>query len=459
MSIELQRALAGTPDHWRILKVKHIAKRFYGGGTPDSGNKDYYSDSGTSWMMISDLTRSPFVSSTRKHLSRAGVDSKGLRILPAGCIVYSMYASVGAVATLHIETAINQAIIGIEVRQDRILGRFLHLYLEAVRPIVYAASNASTQANLNAAKVKNFPVPTPPLEEQRLIVRYLDNAELRIAKAIQAKLQLVNLFRERRRVIVEEHVLRGVGDPDSGTLIDSEVPWLGAVPHNWSLLPFRGLFSPRRRLVGSRSSEFTLLSLTLGGVIVRDLSQMKGKFPASFDTYQEVRPGDLVMCLFDVDETPRTVGLSQHHGMITGAYDVFEARDPLTARFAELQLLAIDAGKKFRPLYRGLRKVVPTTALSGARLCLPSRDRMAGLIEAVSSSTAATDAALESLNAEIALLREYRTRLISDVVTGKKDVRAEAATMKDVDPAELAAVLAGTATGGHDEGEGEDDAE
>jgi type I restriction enzyme S subunit len=310
---------------------------------------------------------------------------------------------------------------------------------------------------ISSSKLMSLPIAVPPIEDQAAIASFLDNAELRIARAIKAKLQLANVLRERRRVIVEEHILRGISDPNAGPLIDSGIPWLGQIPSTWTLTPFRGIFQSKRETVGSRSHEFTLLSLTLNGVIIRDLSQMKGKFPASFDTYQIVKPGQLIMCLFDVDETPRTVGISQHQGMITGAYDVFQAKDELLAKFAELQLLTIDSGKKFKPLYRGLRKVVPTNALSGARLAVPPADQIPGIIAAVNSATAETDRALQALEQEIALLREYRTRLVSDVVTGKRDVRAEARGLQEVSAGELESVLGMEANSVNDDLEGVDD--
>jgi type I restriction enzyme S subunit len=89
---------------------------------------------------------------------------------------------------------------------------------------------------------------------------------------------------------------------------DSGVPWLGEVPEHWEVLPNRALVRQRKHLVGTRHTDFQLLSLTKQGVIVRDLTALKGKFSADMGTSQEVRPGDLVFCLFDVPETPRTAG-------------------------------------------------------------------------------------------------------------------------------------------------------
>ncbi|MCY7285948.1 MAG: hypothetical protein LH679_21495, partial [Cyanobacteria bacterium CAN_BIN43] len=75
------------------------------------------------------------------------------------------------------------------------------------------------------------------------------------------------------------------------------------------------LTTEKKNTVGKNSSNFTLLSLTLQGVIARDMENPQGKFPAEFNTYKIVKPDDLIFCLFDVEETPRTVGHANQTGM------------------------------------------------------------------------------------------------------------------------------------------------
>jgi type I restriction enzyme S subunit len=104
-------------------------------------------------------------------------------------------------------------------------------------------------------------------------------------------------------------------------------------------------------LVGKRHRDYRLLSLTKQGVILRDLSSGKGKFSADMGTSQEVRGGDFVFCFFDVPETPRTVGLSRHDGMITGAYTVFKWLGNGVAEYFELFYQALDDRKLLSPLY------------------------------------------------------------------------------------------------------------
>src|SRR5688500_9037449 len=95
--------------------------------------------------------------------------------------------------------------------------------------------------------------------------------------------------------------------PQYDSYKDSGVEWLGEIPARWDSLANKYIFTLKKNQVGKRSNEYELLSLTLNGIIRRDMENPHGKFPAEFDTYQEVNKGDFVFCLFDVEETPRTV--------------------------------------------------------------------------------------------------------------------------------------------------------
>ena len=101
------------------------------------------------------------------------------------------------------------------------------------------------------------------------------------------------------------------------------------------------------------------------------MENAKGKFPLDFSTYQAVYPDDFVFCFFDVDETPRTVGLSSITGMITGAYTVLYTKD-INKIYLYYFYLCLDDKKGLRPLYRGLRKTVPFDSFMASRIPVPS---------------------------------------------------------------------------------------
>jgi type I restriction enzyme S subunit len=277
-----------------------------------------------------------------------------------------------------------------------------------------------------------IPITLPPPDEQAVIVRFLDWANGRLEQAIRAKRKVIALLNEQKQAIIHRAVTRGL-DP-SVPLKPSGIPWLGDIPQHWGLSPNRAHLRIRKVLVGERHSQFRLLSLTKRGVIVRDLSEMRGKFSADMGTSQEVRSGDLVFCLFDVPETPRTVGLSQHDGMITGAYTVIECSDLEMAKFLELFYIAMDDRKLLSPIYSGLRNTIPKDRFLGAKTPIPPANERAALLAAVQNETASLNQTISRLEREIDLLREYRTRLVADVVTGKLDVREAAARLPDEAP-------------------------
>jgi type I restriction enzyme, S subunit len=152
---------------------------------------------------------------------------------------------------------------------------------------------------------------------------------------------------------------------------DSEVPWVDKIPDSWALIRNKQLFQPRKEIVGDMWSDYDLLSLTLNGIVKRDLVNPKGKFPAEFNTYQIVKEKDFVFCLFDVDETPRTIGVSPYHGMITGAYTVFESKFP-NSKFLYYYYLHLDNHKALKPIYTGLRKVIPEDRFLRVKTPFPS---------------------------------------------------------------------------------------
>ena len=131
-----------------------------------------------------------------------------------------------------------------------------------------------------------------------------------------------------------------------------DLPWVKSIPTHWDIQRNKNIFTEKKDEVGENSSEYTLLSLTTKGIIPRDVESGKGKFPASFDKYKVIKPGYIAFCLFDIDETPRTVGLSELDGMLTGAYTVFETRG-INPKYAFYYYLALDNEKALKPLYTG----------------------------------------------------------------------------------------------------------
>ena len=207
---------------------------------------------------------------------------------------------------------------------------------------------------------------------------------------------------------------------------DSGVKWLGEIPSHWEPSRNKAIFRETKAVVGKYSKNFTLLSLTKKGVIVRNLDD-GGKFPAEFDTYKIVEPGDFIFCFFDVDETPRAIGLSANKGMITGAYTVLK-QNTANSRYLYYYYLSIDNAKALKPLYSGLRKTVPLTSFMSMQIFLPPKEEQDAIVRYLDAATSKIDKAIDMQQKMIDLLNERKQIIIQNAVTKGLDENVE---MKD----------------------------
>lgn len=198
---------------------------------------------------------------------------------------------------------------------------------------------------------------------------------------------------------------------------DSGQSWVGEIPYHWELKPNRSLFRDVGQTVENKGDGVLLLSLTQNGLIPRDMDNPSGKFPSDFSTYQKVKIGDLVFCLFDVDETPRTVGISNHEGMITGAYTVVRCYNNNHAKYLYWFYLSLDEDKRLKPLYRGLRKIIPSETFRSIKSPMPPEHEAKSVCQFIEKEVRFMDSAIESQERMIELLKERRSAIITQAVT------------------------------------------
>ena len=197
---------------------------------------------------------------------------------------------------------------------------------------------------------------------------------------------------------------------------DSGVEWLGEIPEHWEVLANKFIFNLKKNQVGKKSNDYDLLSLTLRGIVIRNIED-GGKFPAEFDTYQEVKKGDFVFCLFDVEETPRCVGLSKYDGMITGAYTVMQPFDNFDRGFLYYFYLNLDTDKRMKPLYTGLRNTISKDNFFSFKTFIPPLHEQTAIANFLDDKTKKIDQAIRIKEQQIALLKERKQILIHKAVT------------------------------------------
>ena len=262
----------------------------------------------------------------------------------------------------------------------------------------------------------------PPLAEQQKIVEFLDSKISKINSYVLERERELQVLTELKQSQIAQVVTKGINP--NVPMKECQTLLTDVYPAHWDYVRNKACFSLTGEKVGDRASDYTLLSLTTRGVIERDVESGKGKFPKDFDSYQIVKPNDLVFCLFDIDETPRTVGLVKKEGMLTGAYTAFCVNANIALpEYLYYYFLSVDEIKALKPYYSGLRKTVRADKFLQIYIPLPPLEEQKAIVEYINTKCQSIDSMISNLESEIAYLKEYKQSLIADAVTGAINVQ------------------------------------
>lgn len=287
------------PKDWNILKNKNIIKLLYSGGTPSSGDSDYYTEQGIPFVTISDMSNLENIYSTKSYLSNKGLASKKLKIMPKGTIIYSIYATIGVVAELEMDATINQALLAIKINEKIYDKNYYKFNLKAMRDYIFFSASKNTQYNLNAEKVKNFILVFPPKKEQIKIANFL-NKKCSEIDTLKADIEeQIKILEEYKKSIITEAVTKGL-DPDV-EMKDSGIEWIGEIPQDWEIIKVKNVGEYRNGLTYSPQN---ITDETNGILVLRSSNVQKGKLVFDDNVYVNsniksdsmVKKGDILIC-------------------------------------------------------------------------------------------------------------------------------------------------------------------
>lgn len=308
--------------------------------------------------------------------------------------------------------------------------KYFH-YLLRSAPYISAYNKISKgvrvgQWDLEPQEFRKLPLILPPLESQIRIANYLEEKIASAAPLVDTQLEILKMLDKRKSAVIRSYIFgedisSTEGALPSGVVGGRLAPDFTVNRDGWRTIPVRSIFKFKKDEVGDSWSTTQLLSLTKRGVISRDIDSGVGKYPESFEGYQKVNEGDLVFCLFDVEETPRTVGLVRQEGMITSAYTrVILNQSIAIGKFVEYLFIALDDEKSFKPFYSGLRNTIPAELLRATLISLPSLNEQQNIVNEIDAELLEISRLQDKVGALSDLVRVRNSSLISDVVTGKK---------------------------------------
>ena len=152
------------------------------GGTPSRATAEFWDGGTIPWIKIGNIQRK-YVDEADEYITQAGLEGSSAKMLSAGTILFTIFATLGEVGILTIEACTNQAIAGITIKnQSDILTDYLYYFLKSQKSCIAALGRGVAQNNINLSILRNFEVPIPDLPMQKQIVAILDKT----AKVVEA---------------------------------------------------------------------------------------------------------------------------------------------------------------------------------------------------------------------------------------------------------------------------------
>lgn len=297
--------------------------------------------------------------------------------------------------------------------------RYIHylLHLLDISKAIYKLGSGLRQ-NLSFDDFKRLPVLKLPYIEQLLIADYLDQKSAQIDQAIQVKERQIALIKERRKILTQQVVTRGLA-PDV-PMRDSGIEWIGDIPAHWESQRFKYLFSQSQLPV--RPEDGVVTAYRDGQVTLRSNRRLDGYTEAILEQgYQGVRTGQLVLNSMDAFEG--AIGVSESDGKCTPEYIVCDPRSEkyLPEYFAYL-LREMALARYIQVICNAVRQRavrIRFNNLATRFMVVPPIEEQKEIVELIKAETAKQDSFVTLLEQQISKLKEYKATLINSAVTGK----------------------------------------
>jgi len=409
--------LGEVPAHWDVLPNRTLFVEVKERGHIDEQLLSVTISQGV--IRQSDL----LTNSSKKDSSNE--DKTKYKIVNPGDIAYNkMRAWQGAVGVSQYRGIVSPAYIVVRPR-DKQNAMYFHYLL---RTPVFAKESerwsygiTSDQWSLRSEHFKMIYCSVPSESEQSIIVEFLDNIDFRIRRYIRAKQKVIKLLNEQKQAIINKAVARGI-DPNV-RLKPSGVDWLGDIPEHWNLRRLKFLVDNVNKQTSSKMDEEIYIALD-------QIESWTGKisFPEAEVIFESqvkrFRAGDILFC--KLIPYLAKVTRSKQNGVCVGELLVLRSqRADLLPEFIEQKLRSVQIINIVNSSTFGAKMPRADWSFIGNLLIAypDSTQEQKTILDFIDKNTQRLSLAIEQIQEEINLFIEYRTRIISDVVTGKVDVR------------------------------------
>lgn len=272
------------------------------------------------------------------------------------------------------------------------------------------------------SEMKSILLPVPPREEQDQIVRFLDWKVSNINKLINIKKKEIKAIDALKRSMVSHAITRGL--TADAPMKYSGVKWLGDIPQRWYTVPLYAIAQVKSI---NNCIDLPLMSVYLDAGVVPFVEREEKRTNATskdLTNYQRVDPGDFV--LNNQQAWRGSVGVSFHSGIVSPAYIVLSLDNTLDSHYANYLFRSRCMVDQYLVISRGVGSIQRNlywSALKCVVVPIPSKKEQMEIVEYLDGLNNKFDDTIKKLTEEVAVLEEYKNKIIADTVTGKIDVR------------------------------------
>ena len=312
---------------------------------------------------------------------------------------------------------------------------FYYLYYSWYLKQVYNKLGEGVRSTLSSEDLLKISIPIPPLPEQRAIVSFLEGKEAKIKKYLTEKKRMVELLKEKRQGIINQAVTQGISPPGGikGVFKDSGIDWLGKIPAHWEVrkLKYVSYLNPSKNEIGDIDKKSKVVFLPMEKVSSQ--GQCDNSLKLSIDqlnyglTY--FRKGDVLLAkitpCFENGKGSYLFDLETKFGFGSTEFIVLRPKERINGFYLDYLLRTSRFRKEGKDSMKGSagQQRISPEWVKNYDFSLPPLPEQKAIVAHIEKETAKIDQLIAVTEKQIKLMEEYRIRTISDLVTGKCDVR------------------------------------
>lgn len=274
---------------------------------------------------------------------------------------------------------------------------------------------------LGQETLMNFPLVYPSLQEQEKIAGFLDKLCVEIDNVLEKTRASIDEYKQLKQSVITQAVTKGIRL--NRPMKDSCIEWIGQIPEDWKVNTVFQIFTQIKNK-NEGLIEQNLLSLSYGKLKRKSIDTIGGLLPESFDGYNIIEKGDIVLRLTDLqnDHKSLRVGLATERGIITSAYVTIRNRTANLSEYLYYYLHSFDIAKGFYGMGAGVRQGLNWDGLKWLKITIPSNEEQKEIVSYLDGKCAEIDKLIAKKEQLVTELETYKKSLIYEYVTGKKEV-------------------------------------